>query len=541
MPFICNRGHPILKNTPSIWLFHTTVKGVKYLFLALLAILFLMEFSLSLRWQLQHDSAFLSYVAYLINEHGFVLYRDIFEANMPGIYLLYMAIGKIFGYQSDFAFRMIDVAWLTVTFIVTWFIMKPFGQVVAFASCLIFGIIYLEAGPIINFQRDVIAILPVAIALLLATRRRYNQSEHFIYFLLGVFFAFAALLKPHMAIGLPAMILYICIRGTQEPKSVKTFIKSCIIGGIFALVGFLSILILPFLWLWQIGALESFWTIFSSYLPLYAQISGDLQVRETFHHIQFVFKSYISFGGFDFFFITSLFGVYVILTSTMSAMLKKQAILLFSLIIFYSLSAALSGKLWTYHWMPYIYFASLCTAMLLFSPPMFKNIVHPLIIPLFVFMVAMMTTVRSPQIVVQQLFSDQQPATLMDGMEKRIDEITMYLNQHLSPTDQVQPLDWITGAAYGMLISKAIPATPYIFDFQFYHHVSNDYIKHLRRDFLEKLKKAMPTFIIEVHAKHRMSGLDVTYEFPELRAFIKQHYKKDYTGNGFDIFRRNDD
>jgi len=527
-----------LKNTPSISLFYKAVEGLKYLLLTLLAILFLLQLESSLGWQLQHDSAFLSYVAYLINEHGFVLYRDIFEPNMPGIYLLYMAIGKMFGYQSDFAFRMVDVAWLTAILTVTWFIMKPVGKVVAFASCLLFGIVYLEAGPIINFQRDVIAILPVAIALLLATRRRHNQSANFIHFLLGVFFAFAALLKPHMAIGLPAMILYICLRGTKESKSVKTFIKSCIIGGLFALVGFLSILILPFLWLWQIGALESFWTIFSSYLPLYVQISGDLQVRETFHHIQFILKSYINFGGFDFLFITSLFGVYVILTNTMSAMLKKQAILLFSLIILYSLSAALSGKLWTYHWMPYIYFASLCTAMLLFSPPAFKNVYHPLIIPLFIFIVVMMTTVRSPQIVVQQLFSDQQPAPLMGG---RVDEIAMYLNEHLSPTDKVQPLDWITGAAYGMLISKAVPATPYLIDFPFYHHVSNDYIKHLRRDFIEKLKQAMPTFMIEVHAKHRMSGLNVTYEFPELREFIKQHYKKDYTGNGFDIFRRNND
>jgi MFS family permease len=449
-----------------------------------------------------------------------------------------MAIGKIFGYQSDFAFRMIDVAWLTVTFIVTWFIMKPFGQLVAFASCLIFGIIYLEAGPIINFQRDVIAILPVAIALLLVTRSKPNQSVNLIHFLLGVFFALAALIKPHMAIGLPAMILYICIRGTKEPKSVKTFIKPFIIGSIFALVGFLSILVIPFLWLWQIGALEAFWEIFSSYVPLYAQISGDLQVRETFEHIAFTLWRYIDFGGFGFLLMASLFGVYFVLTGSISAAIKKQAILLFSLIVLYSLSAALSGKLWVYHWMPYIYLASLCTAMLLFSPPSFRGLRRLLITPLFVFIVAVMMTVRSPQIAFQQLFSEQQPAPLMDG---RVDEIAAYLNVHLSPTDKVQPLDWITGAAYGMLISKAVIATPYIIDFPFYHHVSNDYIKHLRRDFIEKLKKAMPTVIIEVHAKHRISGLDVTYEFPELKEFIKQHYKKDYTGNDFDIFRQNDD
>jgi adenosine deaminase len=75
--------------------------------------------------------------------------------------------------------------------------------------------------------------------------------------------------------------------------------------------------------------------------------------------------------------------------------------------------------------------------------------------------------------------------------------------------------------------------------------VSTPYIQKLRKNLIEELNKEVPKFLIEVHVKPnikpKLSGLDITYKFPELKEFIKQHYKKDYTGDGFDIFRRNDD
>jgi len=433
---------------------------------------------------------------------------------------------------------MVDIAWLTATLTVTWLIMKPFGRVVASAGSLLFGLIYLHYGPHMSLQRDVIAILPIATAILLATRRRLDHSINLVHFLVGVLFALAALIKPHIAIGLPAVILYNCIHDTNCSKSVKTLIQPCIAGGSFALVGFLLTLAIPLLWLWRIGALESFWDVFSSYVPLYSQMSGDFQFWGTFYRVIYALRLYLEFGGFDILLMTSMFGVYFVLTKSMSAATKKRAILLFSLVVLYGMYAAIGGKLWTYHWMPYVYFASLGTAMVLFSPPSFEGLRRPIIFPLLVFIVAVTITGHPSRIAFEQLFYGKQPEPPMDG---RVDKIATYLNEHLSPTDKVQPLDWISGATHAMLISKAVVATPYITDFQFYHHVSNPYIKNLRKDFIRRLKQEMPTIIIDVHIdnsiKRRMSGLDTTYQFPELKEFIKQHYKKDYTGDDFDIFR----
>lgn len=522
-----------MKNIQSMSFSLKAVESFKYLFLVFLAIVFLVEFVLSFGWRVRGDSVYIHYLAYLINEHGFSPYRDLFEVNMPGTYLFHIAIGKLFGY-SDFALRMVNVVWLTATLVVTWFIMKPFGKLAAFASCLLFGIILLGFGPDMSLQRDFIVILPIAIALLISIRRKPGQSANLTHFLLGVLFALVALVKPYHAIGLPVLILYNCIHDNKG--SVKTLLKLCIVGGIFALPGFLLTLIIPFLWLWQIGALQSFWDIFSSYTPLYAQISGDLKVRESFSHIMYTLSSYTNFKKFAVLLTASFFGLYLALSKSIPVVIKRLSIVLLLLSILYAVSAGIGGKLWAYHLMPYMYFASLSAAIVLSS--LFANTSRLNLLALLVFIATSVPALRYS--ISQQVFMEwKTPYEL--SKDTRQDEITAYLKAHLSPTDKIQPLSWAGGTMEALLASKAVPATPYITDFQFYHHVSTPYIRNLRKDFMTRVAEEMPRFLIDVYAFRPISGLDTTYEFPELKVLIKQHYTKDYVGNGFDVFRRNDD
>ncbi|XCN72164.1 MAG: glycosyltransferase family 39 protein [Candidatus Electrothrix aestuarii] len=522
-----------MKNTQSFSCSNNSVEHAKYLYLALLAVIFLVEFVLSFGWRVRGDSIFIHYLACLINEHGFVPYRDLFEINMPGTYLFHIAIGKLFGY-SDYALRMVNVAWLAATLLVTWFIMKPFGRVTALAACLLFSIIYLGFGPDMSLQRDFITILPIATAILLTIRPKRNHPDNFIHLLLGVLFAFVALIKPYHAIWLPVLIVYNCIQNSNG--SVKTLLKLCIVGNIFALFGVLLTLIIPFLWLWKIGSLQAFWDIFSSYTPLYAQISGDLKVRGSGARIVNILYEYSNFKRLGMLATASFFGVYLVLTQSIFVAIKRPLILFFLLLICYELSAGIGGKLWSYHYIPAIYFACLGAAFVL--SPFFANVSRPNFLPLLVFIVASVPIVQMA--VSQQIFMKwKTPFELSKNI--REDEITAYLNTHLSPNDKVQPLSWTGGTLEALLASKAIPATPYIVDLQFYHHVSTPYIQSLRKDFIARLKREPPKFIIDVYANRGISGLDTSYEFHELKMFIKVYYYKDYSGNGFDMFRRNND
>ena len=532
-----------MNNTPSIPLFHKAVEGLKYLFLVLLAMVFLVELGLSLMWQIETDGSALHYFAYLINEHGFVPYRDIFDPNMPGTYLFHMAVGKLFGY-SDLAFRLVDVVWLTAIFIVTWLIMKPFGRVAASASCLLFGLIYLGAGPYMSLQREFIAILPMATALWLATRRESNQSGHRTHFLCGVLFALAALIKPHLVIGLPALIVYSCIHNSDDLKSIQRLVKSCFVGCIFALIGFLAVLVMPFLWLWQIGALESFLDIFSSYTPLYRQMSRGLEFRSPFSRLLNMVYWYIRLGGFGILLTACIFGVHLVLTRSTAVTAKRLAIFLLLLALLYTIYVAIGGRFLDYHWMPFVYFTSLGTALALCSASSLVPACgyRPDILPTFGFIVtAIAVTLLPAHGAANHLLYNKPPVPFHYD---QVLEITEYLDEHLSPTDTVQPLDWNGGALHAMRITKAVLATPYIFDFQFYHHVSTPYIQSLRQDFLIELVHERPTFIIDVYRVGddiaRVSGIDTTRDFPELREFIAQYYEKDYAGKGFDMYRRND-
>jgi len=532
-----------MNNVQSIPLFYRAVEGVKYLFLASLALVFLVELGLSLTWEIQIDGSILHYIAYLITEHGFVPYRDIFDPNMPGAYLFHMTVGTLFGY-SDLAFRLVDVVWLTTILIVTWFGMKPAGRAVALASCLLFGLIYLGSGPYMSLQRDFIAVLPLATALLLTTRRRPKQSVHLHHCLLGVLFALAALIKPHMLIGLPAMIVYSCIHDTDGVRSIKALLKPCLIGGLFALVGFLATLVIPFLWLWRIGALESFVDILSSYVPLYAQMSRDLEFRTPFARLLNIIYWYIRLGGFGILLASAIFGVHLVLINSTAAATKRLAVFLLSLTLLYTVYVVIGGRFLDYHWMPFVYFASLSTALILFSPPPAPAHGHrPAILPIFGFIVtAVVVTLLPAYGAANHLLHGKPPVPFHND---QVIEITTYLQEHLSPTDTVQSIDWNGGALHAMRISRAVVATRFICDFQFYHHVSTPYIQQLRKNFLTELGQAMPTFVIDVYKAGdnipEISGVDTTHEFPELRDFIEQQYRKDYAGNGFDIFRKRDD
>ena len=68
------------------------------------------EAVLSFQWRIQHDTPYLLYVAFVLDQTSSALYTDVFEVNLPGTYLFHLAIWKVAG-ASDIAFRIIDIFW----------------------------------------------------------------------------------------------------------------------------------------------------------------------------------------------------------------------------------------------------------------------------------------------------------------------------------------------------------------------------------------------------------------------------------------------
>ena len=121
----------------------------------------------------------------------------------------------------------------------------------------------------------------------------------------------------------------------------------------------------------------------------------------------------------------------------------------------------------------------------------------------------------------------------------RVEEIAQFLkSKKLGADDRVQPLDWTGGAVHAMLIAEARPATRFIYNYHFYHHISRPYIQHLRKELMEGLTANPPRLIIEVDASPRPTGIDTTTEFPELSSFIASTYRAAKRGDGYTVFER---
>jgi hypothetical protein len=150
-------------------------------------------------------------------------------------------------------------------------------------------------------------------------------------------------------------------------------------------------------------------------------------------------------------------------------------------------------------------------------------------------LITVLITIRPSQTFIRQL-EGKPIATSTD----RAAQISKFLEKNLEVGDEIQPLDWTGGTLLAMLETRAPIATPYVFDFYFYHHVSSPYIQSLRADFMTQLQTAQPRFIIEVTAidKPWVSGEDTSREFPELRAFLDERYSVTMEREDYIIYER---
>lgn len=482
---------------------------------------------------MQHDTPLLHYVAFLVDRHGFVPYRDVFETSMPGTILLHMAIGKLVGY-SDAAFRAIDIACLVILLATTWLLLKPFATAVGVASALVFGLLYFGHGPAMSLQRDYLGILPIALALLVVTRRGTSSCSSGIAGLVGALFALSASIKPQLAIGLPAVIAYICLPPSVDWRRAKLIYARRVLWTAFnAVCCFVIVASVPFVWLWSKGGLAAFQDMFLSYLPLHIQLSGDHRMLSDSAQWEYVLDHYGRLGGY------AALSILAVLAAGRAVWILKDpakirfVLLLGTLTALYACYPVLSRQFWDYHWMPFAYFVTVSASLALVPAPAgrFSSLGR---LAGVVALLLCFAHAKPAEVLAHQMLG----ATRISLKTSRVDEIAGFLQANLRHGDKVQTLDWTGGAVHGMLAAEAVVATPYIYDYHFYHHVSRPYIAELRKRFIGRLEAQPPRFIIEVFDKPRPHGFDTATEFVELRSFIDSRYVTVYGGQGFVVFER---
>ena len=496
--------------------------------LVLLGGLLLLEAGLSLEWRMVHDAPLFMYMAFGTTHLGYVPYVDFFDMNAPGAHYFHVIVGRVFGY-GDLAFRLADLVWLALLLVLTWFTLHRFSQRVAYCGAILFGLLYLAAGPNMSLQREYIALVPIAGAFLAATSlERLPCAARWL--LVGLLFGIAATMKPATAIGLPAVVVF----GVLDERARAGEARSLgPVSGVvaFSVLGLLVPLALTALHLTRIGALGSFIEIARGYWPLYGGLSRTHEAIGESERMAYLAREWVALGGRGVWLLPAALGSFAALfRSNLERRERGRVLLLVVLAVCYSLYPVIGGKFWTYHWFPFTYFVVLLAALAIAEAAHWKRARW---VPALAFVLAVAAGVRSPAELPAQMTREE----WLNPRVRRADRIAGFLTENVRPGDTVQPLDWTGGAIHAMLMAKVPLATPFVYDFHFYHDVSTDYIQSLRSRFLRDLETNPPRFIIRVETMRPwVSGEDTEKRFVDLDRFVAANYEEAHAGFGYRIY-----
>ncbi|MBE7433714.1 MAG: hypothetical protein HS100_07340 [Anaerolineales bacterium] len=493
-------------------------------FLILLAALLIAQAAFSLQWPIAHDSAPLLYEAFLM-QSGRIPYKDFFDFQMPGSYIAYYLLGILSSFNA-YRIRILDIVILTALVTITHLAMRRLGKLPSFAAPILFALQYLEGGPALSLQREYLILIFISLSIWIGVTDTLNFRKRL---MLGLFYGLAATLKPHAALGLlPFLFFDIADLRERRELSLLSFARQIFLP---ITIGFAIPVSLITLYLAITYSLFPLLDIILNYVPLYTQINGEMVIMPSSERLTYLFNQVWRLGGSALWLLPAAFGIYL--------NRNRQAYLLASLTIIYALYPALTGQFFPYHYIPFLYTIILVASLSLstFHSPPSKQPSFLLPLSSTILLATILITIRPSQTFIRQL-QGKDIAIAAD----RATQISTFLEKNLEPGDQVQPLDWTGGSLLAILENRAPIATSYVFDFYFYHHVSNPYIQSLRADFMTQLQESKPHFIIEVTAidKPWVSGEDTSRDFPELRAFLAENYSVTMEREDYIIYELDD-
>ena len=497
------------------------------LFLAVVGAQLLVTAVLSLHWPIRHDAALIAYMGMLVDRFHWVPYRDFFDVNLPATHLLFAGIERLVG-VSDTAFRAVDLLILVTIIAPMGIALRAFGNRAALTAPVVYGLAYIALAQYHALQRESFMLVCIATILaILSPRARLSGAMKA--GLSGGLLGAAACIKPAILIDAIPIGLFLGARqnreeGMERVRRITPFLLGLAIGPA-----------MTFAYLVGTRAWAPFVDIAEHYWPLFGRLGGLHQTIQDQDRFAYLCSGLFALGGHRIWLVPAAVGTTIALQRWRAATDNGRfALLLLGLLLTHAVYPAASGQFYPYHWLPLVFSLSCVSSLCAVGAE--PGARGPLAsVGFYGFIAVMVWHLQSPGPLRGYLAG----APLDDPDGERVAELTTYLGEHLHENDTVQPLDWTGGSADAMLRCKARLATPFVCDFQFYHHVSTPYIQSLRRRFIDALRVARPTYIIRIITrKPWVQGVDTTREFPELDAFLAGQYAVGMAGDGYQVLIR---
>src|SRR5262245_27345618 len=434
------------------------------------------------------------YIAWRIGE-GAVPYRDLFDMNFPGVYLVHLGVLRTLG-PGDAGWRVFDVAWMGITALVAAELAFPWGGLAAAGAAVFFAAYHLGGGAWQAGQRDfllcpflLLAALGVA---LWGERRTWSMLV-----IGGLGLGAAATIKPHVVIfGLALVVLLLVAPG--QPRGARftaaaIFVVSMAVAPL-AMVG----------WLASLGALEPWRDIVLHYLlPFYARLGRPAACT--------IYRWSLC----------PTIAVVVALSLAHAAFPRRvtfrHAVVLAG-IGYGALHYAGQGKGWEYHLYPLAAFAG----VLLFSEVGAALSARPRLVG-----VALLAGLVILAILLGNTGAKTALAEWIWDKERIVRLLTEDLQQRVRAGDTVQVLDTTEGGVHALLRVGVAEPTRFIYDFHFFHDTEQPTIRALRAEFARGLALRPPRYIVVMRRSWPTGGYERPESFPELSERLAATYTVD--------------
>jgi 4-amino-4-deoxy-L-arabinose transferase-like glycosyltransferase len=176
---------------------------------------------------------------------GDMLYIDIFDHKTPGIYYLAATALRTFG-ESVWSIKFLLMIWVLITLVVFFFVGKKlFNEKIPVVATGILA--FLTSTTLIEgniFNSEILMLLPILLGVLLGLNRKY--------FLAGVLFSLAVLLKVPAIFDFAAFFLFIIL--AIDKKSIQTTAKNLL----YLVVGFFIPILLTVVYFASVGGLQDY-------------------------------------------------------------------------------------------------------------------------------------------------------------------------------------------------------------------------------------------------------------------------------------------
>ncbi len=462
---------------------------------------------LSRDWPLVHDAPIMHYIAWRIGE-GAVPYRDLFDMNFPGVYLIHMALLHTLG-AGDVAWRAFDLFWLGLTAALIAALAAPWGVVAATGGGLFFVVYHVANGAWQTGQRDFLLcafLLAGALGVARWSERARSGARDARWppalLLAGLALGAGLTIKPQAALLVIALAAVIAAcRRRHAAWPLATF-----------LCGATAPMLAAAAWVATLGGLASWRAIVLDYLvPLYSHVGRPSSW--TFHrwHV----------------WIFIALAVVISLAHALASRHFATRHAVVTLGIAYGvLHFVLQGKGWEYHLYPLAAFGAvpLCSALEPVRPRR----------PLGVALAACLAVV----VVLLGLKGAEasHPSWIVDK-ERRVAAVVRALDGRLDPGDTVQVLDTTAGGIHALLRLHATEPTRFVYDFHFFHDVDHPTIRGLRAQFATALSARPPRFVVLFEEGWPRGGYERVASFPAL-ADVLARYRVEDAGEGYRVLTR---